>query len=120
MVLPIIGVFLVLKKGLEQEKIDKFRLNYRPHLRILSGAFIITLTLNLLFESYGFTMDYLILSLLGEVAIIGYLICRKRKETTYSDSEETTGIENDQKEVIEKKPHSKLENKTKKRVLKCT
>ncbi|MHA1293293.1 MAG: cytochrome c biogenesis CcdA family protein [Promethearchaeota archaeon] len=48
MVIPIILVLILLRLGLESNKIDDFRLKYRPHLRFLNGAILIFLAFYLL------------------------------------------------------------------------
>jgi len=48
MVTPIIIVLILLRLGLESDKVNDFRLKYRRHLRILSGAILIFLAIYLL------------------------------------------------------------------------
>jgi cytochrome c biogenesis protein CcdA len=48
MVIPILLVLILLRLGIESSKIDKFRLKYRTHLRILNGAVLIFLSIYLL------------------------------------------------------------------------
>ena len=48
MVLPTILILVLIRLGLESSKINEFRLQYRPHLRILSGALLIFLSIYLL------------------------------------------------------------------------
>jgi cytochrome c biogenesis protein CcdA len=49
LLLPIITVLILLRLGLESDKINEFRLKYRTYLRILSGAILMTLAILLLF-----------------------------------------------------------------------
>jgi len=48
MVIPIILLLVLMRFGLESSKINEFRLKYRTHLRILSGALLIFLAIFLL------------------------------------------------------------------------
>jgi len=48
MVIPIILLLILMRFGLESSKINEFRLKYRTHLRILSGAILIFLAIYLL------------------------------------------------------------------------
>ena len=49
MIIPILIIFLLLRLGLESEKVSEFRLENRAKLRILSGAVLIFLAIYLLF-----------------------------------------------------------------------
>lgn len=49
MVLPVAIVLILLRVGLQSEKINAFRTKYRPYLRIASGLLLIILTVYLLF-----------------------------------------------------------------------
>jgi len=48
MIIPIIVLLLLIRLGLESNKINEFRLKYRPYLRILSGIILIFLAIYLL------------------------------------------------------------------------
>ena len=79
MLLPIIGVLLAIRIGLQSEKVNKFRLEYRPYLRLLSGCFLITLTLYLFFDMY-ISIQILLWVILGELLIFCLLIWIKSKK----------------------------------------
>ncbi|UCC20216.1 MAG: hypothetical protein JSV62_02725 [Promethearchaeota archaeon] len=49
MIIPIVLILVLFRLGLESSKINDFRLKYRTHLRIFSGALLIFLSIYLLF-----------------------------------------------------------------------
>lgn len=79
MLLPIIGVLVALRIGFQSDKINKFRSEYRPYLRLLSGVFIITLTLYLFLDVY-ISIEILLWLILCEILIFVLMIwLRTRK-----------------------------------------
>ncbi|MFX1294482.1 MAG: cytochrome c biogenesis CcdA family protein [Promethearchaeota archaeon] len=81
MLLPIIGILIALRIGIQSEKINKFRLDYRPYLRLLSGSLLITLTLYLFLDLY-ITLELILWIILGEIIIFVLFIWIKSKKAS--------------------------------------
>ncbi len=82
MIIPVIIVFILLRLGLKSEKINTFREEAKPYLRILSGLMMLTIIAYLLLETQGFTISYLILAIILEILIIGYFILNNENNKT--------------------------------------
>lgn len=78
MLMPIIGILIAIRVGFQSERVNKFRINYRPYLRLLSGILIITLTLYLFLDLY-ISLDVILWVLLGECAIFAIVIWSKSR-----------------------------------------
>ncbi|MHA1278953.1 MAG: cytochrome c biogenesis CcdA family protein [Candidatus Helarchaeota archaeon] len=91
MLIPIVGVLVAIRIGFQSEKINQFRLDFRPYLRLLSGCLIITLALYFLFDYY-ISLNLVLWIILDEVIIFVLIIwlkfqATKRRGEVESDSE---------------------------------
>jgi cytochrome c biogenesis protein CcdA len=80
MLLPIVGILIAIRIGFQSERVNKFRLDYRPHLRLLSGILIITLTLYLFLDLY-LSLEIILWLILGEIAIFAIAMWLKSRKS---------------------------------------
>ncbi len=78
MLLPIVCILLAIRIGFQSEKINKFRLDYRPYLRLLSGCFLITLTLYLFLDIY-ISLELILWVIVAELLIFVLIMWIKAK-----------------------------------------
>jgi len=86
LLIPIIGVLIAVRIGFQSEKLNQIRLNYRSHLRLLSGCLLITLTLYLFLDTI-ISLDMLLWIILSEVLIFLLVVWISSRGTKKEDSE---------------------------------
>lgn len=87
LLIPITGVLLAIRIGLQSERINQFRINARSYLRLLSGCLLITLTLYLFFDPI-ISLEMILWIILGEFLIFFLIIWLKSKRNKKVISEE--------------------------------
>jgi len=92
LLIPIVGVLLAIRIGFQSEKLNQFRLNYRPYLRLLSGCLLITLTLYLFLDTI-ISLDMLLWIILGEFLIFVLAIWIISRRTKIRNSYRTSSQE---------------------------
>jgi cytochrome c biogenesis protein CcdA len=92
LLIPIVGVLLAIRIGFQSEKLNQFRLNYRPYLRLLSGCLLITLTLYLFLDTI-ISLDMLLWIILGEFLIFVLAIWIISRRTKIKNSYRTSSQE---------------------------
>ena len=82
LLIPICGVLVALRIGFQSERLNQFRLNSRPYLRLLSGCLLITLTLYLFLDTI-ISLDLILWIILTEFLtffLIIWMTSRKNKK----------------------------------------
>ena len=92
LLIPIVGVLLAIRIGFQSEKLNQFRLNYRPYLRLLSGCLLITLTLYLFLDTI-ISLYILLWIILGEFLIFVLAIWIISRRTKIRNSYRTSSQE---------------------------
>ena len=86
-VIPIAVVLLAIRVGFESDRVSEIRLKYRAYLRLLSGIFIITLTLYLFLDKY-ISIEQILWIILAELGI--FLIAMWLKSEGSQEKEQSS------------------------------
>jgi len=92
LLIPICGVLVALRIGFQSERLNQFRLNSRPYLRLLSGCLLITLTLYLFLDTI-ISLELILWIILAEFLtffLIIWIASRRNKKELLEEHKEET------------------------------
>ena len=81
MLLPIIGVLIAIRLGAQASRIEEFRKANRAYLRLLSGTFLATLAIYLLWDAY-ISLNLLLWFILAEIGVFASLMWWSNKKNS--------------------------------------